>query len=394
MDQSSGEEGVDYEPFNSDNDPRSFFALCNVVYKLGTAIRFSYYHWIATVDAPKTLRRNDLYVLKPSKQDLEQLKKLKVKCAWDTKRRLGRDWMKAIYEMPFNDYYYLDRSTNLLHRTSTSVARLKGGFMTRSMATAKGIMHSDDYDFNERSTSLSYANWPIGKIHQSGEKGHCSLIAAYAICDEMNLEDLDSLKVLLSIETRVNDSEDIWATDGTYTMIKEINSILTTTFFKRIYTLQKTRYDMANQYSHLGDLQHCGKFLVEICDYDYDTLEFSNISHFVGINTENMHIYDPMCANGAIVGIRDSSGTCLLIESLGKSPKQIAIVNVWKLMSKDKDNMHTLQYNNTFPLHALIDENPKDEVENVECMNPKKRRRKGGKKRIRAVRHTLENHSD
>ena len=64
------------------------------------------------------------------------------------------------------------------------------------------------------------------------------------------------------------------------------------------------------------------------------------------------------------------------------------------LMSKDKDNMHTLQYNNTFPLHALIDENPKEIVENVECVNPKKRRRKGGKKRIRAVRHTLENHSD
>ena len=44
-----------------------------------------------------------------------------------------------------------------------------------------------------------------------------------------------------------------------------------------------------------------------------------------------MHIYDPLCEEGAIVGIRNSEGLCLLIQSLRKNEKHVSIKNMGKL---------------------------------------------------------------
>ena len=131
-----------------------------------------------------------------------------------------------------------------------------------------------------------------------GERGFCAPIAAYYICDELSVAVVEILQKELHTEISTSESNNVFVTDGTYTIIHKINQNLPTTSLQKIFP---TKDPTTHPNALFGDKDECGRFLIELRDINVSSI----ISHFVSLDTYKLEIYDPI----SVVGSSDCNAT-------------------------------------------------------------------------------------
>jgi hypothetical protein len=189
------------------------------------------------------------------------------------------------------------------------------------MKAVSGVQVTDNKDFNNQGLVFQFSHWPKPWI--SGAQGCCSILAAYYIIEELTALHFANLK-----ET-VPDGTSIYATDGTYTVIHEINKILGSSKLVQIYPSLNRYFANAEEAIFHEDTSKGGKFLIELSDLKVTSLDL--MTHFISLNSYKMEIYDPTYHQGPILTERNIDGFLIILETLFLRNVQ-SISKVWKLV--------------------------------------------------------------
>ena len=259
-----------------------------------------------------------------SEERLVEVKALPIRI--DKQQPLNESWYDYLFNKNSKYLWHFNHCNGSLTKTHIT-HRLRGGFLTRQGAKDSNIAISNMREFNNNGTSLEYRDLPRDYI--CGLQGFCAVIAAYYICQEMTLTHVESLKNQHHTEMQIDSTSTIFVTNGTYTVVDNINALQTMSTLKCIFPT-KENYSLTGSQNYLfRNSSSCGKFLVELkdkaCGVDND------VSHFVSLDTHKMEIYDPMCVSGAIVAYRSMNDTCLFLESL-QLQDVVNVHHIWELV--------------------------------------------------------------
>ena len=142
-------------------------------------------------------------------------------------------WYERLLNKRKRFYWFFNKHEGTLTKTDVTCAIIGGFSHTRKQACMNGIQVTSGKDFNNDGVSYQYTNWPREYI--SGERGYCSLIAAYYICMDLSLQVVRHLQQEQHTEIAISDSSTIFVTDGTYRILMRINHNLSRTFLNQIY---------------------------------------------------------------------------------------------------------------------------------------------------------------